>query len=283
MSETVNVSNKESHKEKNMTFIEHLDELRKRLFKGAIAVIVFAVVAFFFKDIIFNEIILKPKTAEFISNRLMCKLGELVNASLCINTKNFQIINIQLAGQFKAHLIVSFIIGLMFAFPILIAQIWSFVKPALNVKNIKNINIILLAVSMLFTIGILFGYFLIVPLTINFLSTYQVSTEVLNQISFSSYLSIITGITFATGLVFELPVLIFFLAKIGLVTPALLKKYRKHAVVIFFILSGIITPPDVFSQVLVTVPLLFLYEISIRITKRVVKRRLKEQENNANT
>jgi len=280
MSETVNASNKESHKEKDMTFVEHLDELRKRLMKGVIAVVIFSIIAFLFKDFIFDQIILKPKSADFITNRLMCKLGELVNASLCINIKNFQIINIQLAGQFKAHLIVSFVIGLMFAFPFLISQIWRFVKPALNIGEIKNINLTLFAVSVLFTIGILFGYFLIVPLTINFLSTYQVSEAVLNQISFSSYLSIITGITFATGLVFELPVLIFFLAKIGLVTPGLLRKYRKHAIVVFFILSGIITPPDIFSQVLVSIPLYLLYELSIRITVKVVKNNLKKQQEN---
>ncbi len=281
MSETVNASNKESHVEKDMTFIEHLDELRKRLMKGVIAVVIFSIIAFLFKDFIFDQIILKPKSADFITNRLMCKLGDLINTSLCINTKNFQIINIQLAGQFKAHLIVSFVIGLMFAFPFLISQIWKFVKPALNIGEIKNINLTLFSVSVLFTIGILFGYFLIVPLTINFLSTYQVSEAVLNQISFSSYLSIITGITFATGLVFELPILIFFLAKIGLVTPGLLRKYRKHAIVIFFILSGIITPPDVFSQVLVSVPLYLLYELSIKITVRVVKNNLKKQQENA--
>ena len=280
MSETVNASNKESHIEKDMTFIEHLDELRKRLMRGAIAVVLFAIIAFLFKDFIFDQIILKPKSADFITNRLMCKLGELINTSLCINSQNFQIINIQLAGQFKAHLIVSFVIGLMFAFPFLISQIWKFVKPALNIGEIKNINLTLFSVSVLFTIGILFGYFLIVPLTINFLSTYQVSEAVLNQISFSSYLSIITGITFATGLVFELPILIFFLAKIGLVTPGLLRKYRKHAIVIFFILSGIITPPDVFSQVLVSVPLYLLYELSIKITVRVVKNNLKKQQEN---
>ena len=280
MSETVNASNKESHREKDMTFVEHLDELRQRLMRGVIAVVVFSIIAFLFKDYIFDQIILKPKTADFITNRLMCKLGDLVNASLCINTKNFQIINIQLAGQFKAHLIVSFVIGLMFAFPFLISQIWKFVKPALNIGEIKNINLTLFSVSVLFTFGILFGYFLIVPLTINFLSTYQVSEAVLNQISFSSYLSIITGITFATGLVFELPILIFFLAKIGLVTPVLLRKYRKHAIVIFFILAGIITPPDVFSQVLVSIPLYLLYELSIRITVRVVKNNLKKQQEN---
>ncbi len=275
MSEVVKVSENRENPNKEMTLIQHLDELRRRLFRSIIAIIILAIIAFFFKDFIFDNVILSPRDADFISNRMFCKLGDLVNvSSLCINTHSFQIINIQLAGQFKAHLLVSFVIGLMLAFPFLIFQIWKFVRPALNVKDIKNVNIILFAVSTLFAFGVLFGYFLIIPLTINFLSTYQVSTSVLNQISFSSYLSIITGITMATGLVFELPVLIFFLSKIGLVTPDLLKKYRKHAIVIFFIVSGIITPPDVFSQVLVSVPLYLLYEISIKISARVFKQHL---------
>ncbi len=274
MGETVNSSNKKSHREKDMTFVEHLDELRIRIIRGLAAVFIFAVIAFLFKDFIFDTIILKPKTPEFITNRLMCKLGELLNSNLCINTKGFQIINIQLAGQFKAHLLISFIIGIMMAFPVLINQLWLFVKPALDVKDIKNINLVLISVSILFAIGVLFGYFMIVPLTINFLSSYQVSTQILNQISFSSYLSIISGVSLAGGIVFELPVLIYFLAKIGIVTPGLLRHYRKHAIVVFFILSGIITPPDVFSQILVAIPLYILYEISIIITIRVVKKRL---------
>ena len=275
MSEVVKVSGNRENPNKEMTLIQHLDELRRRLFRSIIAIIIFAVVAFFFKDLIFDNIILSPRNSDFISNVMFCKLGHLVNvSSLCINTHPFQIINIQLAGQFKAHLLVSFVIGLMLAFPFLIYQVWKFVRPALNVKDIKNVNIILISVSTLFAIGVLFGYYLIIPLTINFLSTYQVSTSVLNQISFSSYLSIITGISLATGLVFELPVLIFFLSKIGLVTPQLLKKYRKHAIVIFFILSGIITPPDVFSQVLVAVPLYLLYEISIKISSKVFNNHL---------
>jgi sec-independent protein translocase protein TatC len=275
MSEVVKVSGNRENPNKEMTLIQHLDELRRRLFRSLIVIIIFAIVAFFFKDLIFDHIILNPREPDFITNRLFCKIGNLINvSSLCINTQSFQIINIQLAGQFKAHLMVSFIFGLMFSFPFLIYQIWKFVRPALNIKDIKNVNIILLSVSTLFAIGVLFGYFLIIPLTINFLSTYQVSESILNQISFSSYLSILTGISLATGLVFELPVLIFFLSKIGLVTPQLLKKYRKHAIVIFFITSGIITPPDIFSQVLVAVPLYLLYEISIKISAKVFKKQV---------
>ena len=275
MSEVVNVSENRKNPNKEMTLIEHLDELRRRLFRSIIAVLLFSTIAFLFKDLIFDNIILSPKEPNFITNVMMCKLGGLLGIqSLCINTQSFDIINILLAGQFKAHLLVSFVIGLMLAFPYLIYQIWVFVKPAIGNRQIKNINFTLISVSVLFAIGVLFGYFIIIPLTINFLSTYEISAAVTNQISFSSYLSVITGIALATGLVFELPVLIYFLSKIGIITPQLLRKYRKHAIVVFFILSGIITPPDIFSQVLVAIPLYFLYEISIVISKRVYRQHL---------
>jgi len=275
MSEVVQVSENRQNPNKEMTLIEHLDELRRRLFRSIIAVLALSIIAFLFKDLIFDNIILSPREPSFITNELMCKLGVYFNMpSLCINTHSFNMINILLAGQFKAHILVSFVIGLMIAFPYLTYQIWGFVKPALGKRQITNINFTLFAISILFAIGVLFGYFIIIPLTINFLSTYEISSAITNQISFSSYLSIITGIALATGLVFELPVMIYFLSKIGIVTPQLLRKYRKHAVVVFFILSGIITPPDVFSQVLVAIPLYLLYEISIIISKKVYRQYL---------
>jgi sec-independent protein translocase protein TatC len=278
MPETVNASNKKSHTEKKMTFFEHLDELRKRLFRSAVLILIFAITAFFFKDFIFNKIILSPKSSEFITNKLFCKLGEFVNANLCINTKGFQIINIDLGGQFKAHLVVSLVIAIMLAFPYIIHQIWSFVKPALKKNEIRHVNFILFIVSFLFTFGILFGYFLIVPLSLDFLSTYVVSSEILNNITFSSYLSILTTITLSSGIIFELPILMYFLAKIGLVTTRLMKKYRKHAIIVIFIIAAILTPPDVFSQILVSIPLLLLYEISIFIAKKVELNKLNKAE-----
>ncbi len=274
MTEVVKVSNKNPAKKKDMSFIEHLNELRKYLFRSIIAVLIFAIIAFFFKDIIFDDIIFSPKNPDFITNRLMCNLSVFLNLpAICINQGDFNIINIQMAGQFKAHLLISFIVGVMLAFPYLVAQLWGFVKPALEIKEAKKSRGLLFAVSVLFSVGVSFGYFLIVPLTINFLSTYQVSTEITNQISFSSYMSIISTISLSTGLIFELPILVFFLSKIGILTPKVMRKHRKHAIVVFFILSGIITPPDIFSQFLVSLPLLGLYEVSISISSRVAKKR----------
>ncbi len=275
MSETINVSNKSKDKLKEMSFVEHLDELRKYLFRSIVGVLVFAIVAFFFKDVIFETVIFGPRDSNFITNRLLCELSKAINVgSLCINQNKFNIINIELAGQFKAHILISFIAGLMVGFPYVISQLWAFVKPALKTYEIKKSRGIVFVVSILFTIGVLFGYFIIVPLTINFLGSYSISSEITNQISFNSYISTITTISLSTGLVFELPVLVYFLSKIGLLTPKVMKKRRKHAIVIAFILSGIITPPDVFSQFLVALPLIGLYEFSISISKRVDKKRV---------
>jgi len=272
MSEEVKIT-KHNNPEKKMSFGDHLDDFRKHLIRGISAVMLVAIVAFFFKNFLFDDIILAPRQPDFFTNRVFCYLGDLLNLNICINQFDFEIINIKLAGQFKSHIIISIIAGVVVAFPYLIWEIWKFIKPALRQNEIKNVNGLLFAVSFLFTIGVLFGYYIIVPLSINFLSTYSISDQVINQINFQSYFSILTSITLATGVIFELPIIIYFLTKIGMVNPPFLKTYRKHAIVLFVLLSAIITPPDVFSQVLVSIPLIFLYEFSIRISKRVIKNR----------
>ena len=264
---------KHEKKEKKMSFGDHLDDFRVHLIRGILAIIGMAIVAFFFKDFLFNDVILGPREPEFFTNRALCYLGNLLHVNICINQLDFEIINIKLAGQFKSHIVISIISGVVVAFPYLVWEIWKFIKPALRSNEIKNTNGLLFAVSFLFSIGVLFGYYMIVPLSINFLSTYSISDQIVNQINFDSYFSILTSITLATGVIFELPIIIYFLTKIGMVTPFFLKKYRKHAIVLFVVLSAIITPPDVFSQVLVSIPLFFLYEFSIKISKRVIKNR----------
>jgi len=272
MAEEVQVT-KRSNPEKKMSFGDHLDDFRVHLIRGILAVVVTAIVAFFFKDFLFNDIILAPREPDFFTNRALCFLGNVLHLDLCINQIGFEIINIKLAGQFKSHIVISLIAGVVVAFPYLVWEIWQFVKPALHKNEVKNTNGLLFAVSFLFSIGVLFGYYMIVPLSINFLSSYSISDQVVNQINFDSYFSILTSITLATGVIFELPIIIFFLTKVGMVTPHFLKTYRKHAIVLFVVLSAIITPPDVFSQILVSIPLLFLYEFSINISKRVMKKR----------
>jgi len=260
----------------DMSFLEHVEALRKHLIRAILAIITFAVVAFFFKDFIFNTVLFAPKTPDFFTNDLMCRIGKSFGvSSICINQVPFNIINIKMTGQFMTHITVSMIVGLVVAFPFIFNEFWKFLKPALKKKEIKHSRGAVLAASFLFSLGALFGYYLIVPLSLNFLGNYTVSAGVVNQINLSSYIQTFTSVVLASAVVFELPVLIFFLSKIGLVTPSFLKKYRKHSIVIILALSAIITPPDVFSQILVTLPLIVLYEIGIGISKRVEKRNLK--------
>jgi sec-independent protein translocase protein TatC len=265
-------------KDEEMSFLDHLEELRWRLIRSVIAIVIGAIVAFVFKDIIFSTIILAPRTPEFWTNRVFCELGNYMNTpSLCINTKPLEIISVKMAGQFNMHLLVSLVIGLIIAFPYVFYEFWSFIAPALKSKERKYANGAIFFSSSLFLLGVAFGFFMIVPLTVHFLGSYSVSPDVSNKINLISYVSTITSVIFASGVVFELPVVIYFLTKIGVVTPEFLTKYRKHSIVVIFILAAIITPPDIFSQILVSIPLLVLYEVSILISKRITRQRKRKE------
>ncbi len=259
-----------------MSFLDHLEELRWHIIRSVVLIAVFAVVAFIMKDFIFNEIIFKPKMPEFWSNRMMAKLGELVGTDvLNINQKPLKLISLKMSDQFMLHFMVAIVLGLIMAAPFIFFEVWRFIKPALYDKEKKHASGAVFFTSLLFMIGILFGYFLIVPLSIDFLTTYSVSPEVENQINMRSYIGTVTSITFASGFIFLLPIFSYFLSKVGILTPQFMKSYRKHAYVVMFLAAAIITPPDVFSQTMVAIPLLFLYEISIFISKVVVKKREK--------
>lgn len=259
-------------KNDHMTFIEHLEAFRWHLIRAFLSIIIVAIAAFIFSDIVFNKIILAPKTPEFFTNKMLCLLGEKVNISkLCINNKPFQIINIKMAGQFTIHITISIFAGIIVAFPYIFWEFWSFIKPALYEKEMKHTRGAVAISSLLFLLGVLFGYFVIVPLSIHFLGSYNVSDQVLNQINLKSYIGTVTSVTLAAGVIFELPILIFFLSKAGLVTPEFLRKYRRHAIIIVMVLAATITPPDIFSLILVTFPLILLYEAGIVISKKIVK------------
>jgi sec-independent protein translocase protein TatC len=265
--------------EKEMSFLEHLEELRWHIIRSVLAVLVFMIAAFVFKDFIFGQVILGPKRPDFITNRLLCQLGELLNASaLCINTTPLNLINIKMSGQLTTHITVSLVAGLILAFPVILWEFWRFFKPALKTNEARYAKGAVFAASMLFFTGVLFGYYLLAPLSIHFLSSYEIDPMVVNQINIRSYIGTITSIGLATGVVFELPIIAFFLTKIGVVTPSLMRQYRRHSIVIIVILSAIITPPDIFSQLLVSIPLLILYEVSIFISGRVMKQKEKDRE-----
>jgi len=270
---------KEPKPEKVMTFWDHLEELRGNLVRSIIAIVLLAVVAFLNREIIFDYIILAPSKPGFITNVGLCWVAQQLNINaLCLDDVNLQIINIKMSGQFLTHMYISIVAGVILSFPYILWEIWRFVRPAMHENERKYSQGGVFISSMLFLLGILFSYFLIVPLTVNFLGTYHVSESVYNQISLSSYISTVVSVTFAVGVVFELPILVYFLTKIGVITPDFLKKNRRYMYVILLILSAIITPPDMFSQILVVFPLIGLYEFSITVSRRVYKRQMEFME-----
>ena len=257
-----------------MSFLDHLEILRWHLIRSGIAILLFSILAFIFKEIIFDVVLLAPKDPNFLTYRFLCNISQALTLgdALCIKESPFSLMNINMAGQFSAHLLTSFYAGFILAFPYVFWEIWRFVLPALKEKEAKVSRGIVFFSSLLFLTGVIFGYFVIAPLSINFLGSYQVSQTVANQISLTSFISTVTTISLANGIIFELPILVYFLTKIGLLTPQFMRTYRRHAMVITLILSAIITPPDITSQILVSFPLIILYEISIQISKAIVKK-----------
>jgi len=261
--------------QKEQSFWEHLEVLRWHLIRSVIAVIVIAILAMIYNEFIFDKIILAPKNPDFITNKLLCWFGNKVNIDyFCNNHLNLKLINTDMSGQLTTSIWVAIMAGLICSIPYILWEFWRFVKPALNEKERKYSRGFVLVTSLLFLSGVLFSYFLILPLTVNFLGSYQVSQSVENLPNISSYISTISTLTLGTGLVFEFPILVYFLTKIGIITPAFLSKQRRYIIVIILIIAAIITPPDVFSQIMVSIPLYALYEISIIISRRVMKKKL---------
>jgi len=265
---------KNSNPDGEMTFLQHLEELRWHIIRSLVAIVIGAIVAFMFKDIIFDHIILAPNNPDFITNRLLCRLADMVNVPLlCINQNPVELISIKLTGQFTTHITISLVAGLILAFPYVFREFWSFFRPALYEKERKYARGAVTMASLLFLAGIIFGYFIIAPISINFLGTYRVSDLVTNQINITSYIGSVTSVALASGITFELPIVVFFLARIGVLTPEFMRKYRRHAIVVVLVVAAVITPPDVFSLILVSIPLLILYEVSIFLAARVVRQR----------
>ena len=250
-----------------MSFLEHLEELRWRLVRSAIAVVCIGIVIWIFQEWIMQNVFMSMKSSDFISFRLMCQWF-----GTCVGDIPVQLQSMTVSGQFGYALMMSFMGGLVLGFPFIFYQIWSFLKPGLKFKEKKMAKGIVFYVSFLFFLGISFGYLVVAPLSIQFFGSYQISPDIRNDFTISSYMSTILSTVFYTGLFFLLPVIIFLLSKVGLITPEFLKKYRKHALVIILILSALITPPDVISQIIVSIPILFLYEIGILVSKRASKK-----------
>jgi len=261
-----------------MSFLDHLEELRWHLIRSTLAVVIVGLVAFLMKDFIFDTVIFGPKKPDFPTYGVFCKLSKMLGFSeaFCGSEPLFRVQSRVMAGQFSAHIWTSIWAGFIIAFPYILYELWRFISPGLYENERKNSRGFIIVASLLFFMGVLFGYYVVAPLSINFLGSYTVSEEVFNDIDLSSYISTVRAAVIACGLIFELPIIIYFLTKVGLVTPEILKKYRKIALVIVLIISAVITPPDVASQIIVAVPVLILYQLSIFISARVLKREAKK-------
>ena len=252
----------------NMPFLNHLEELRWRLVRAAIAILIVGTVIWFYQETIINVVFLSMAKKEFITFRIMCQFF-----GVCITEIPIKFQSMTVSGQFSYALMMSFLGGIVVTFPYLFYQIWAFVKPGLKFKEKNLARGIVFYVSLLFFLGILFGYYIVAPLSIQFFGSYQMSSKIENIFTVNSYMSTILSTVFYCGLFFLLPVVTYLLTKIGLFDSAFLKKYRKHAIVIILILAAIITPPDVISQIIVSIPILILYEIGIVVSKRVEKQK----------
>ena len=256
-----------------MSFLDHLEDLRWHLIRICLAVIIVASIAFVFSRFIFEKIIFAPLNMSFPTYHYLCETANFLNlnTTFCAEEMPMIIQNRTMAGQFSADIWTAILGGFVIAFPYIIYQLWKFISPGLHETERKHSRGFIIISSLLFFVGVLFGYYIITPLSLNFLANYSISKLVDNQIDISSYIALVRSSALASGLIFELPIIIYFLTKIGLVTPSILKKYRKYALVIVLVLSAIITPPDIASQVIVSIPILILYQVSIYISKIVVK------------
>ena len=241
-----------------MSFLEHLEALRWHLIRASLAVIILGFAAFIAKDFIFDTLIFGPKKADFFTYELFCNISKMMGqgTSFCIDELPFRIQSRAVSGQFSAHLWTSVTAGFIIAFPYILLEFWRFIQPGLLQHEKKNARGFIFIASFLFFLGVLFGYYIVTPLSINFLGSYTVSDQVFNDFDLDSYISLLRASVLSSGLIFELPILMYFFTKIGLVTPALLKNNRKFAIVIVLSISAIITPPDIASQIIVTIPIL---------------------------
>ena len=264
-----------------MSFLDHLEELRWHLIRSTVAVVVIGLVAFIMRGFIFDTVIFGPSYMTFPTYQLFCDIATYIGitSDFCKDELPFTIQSRTMAGQFSAHIWTSIWAGFIVGFPYLLYEVWKFISPGLYEKERKHSRGFILVASFLFFLGVLFGYYVVAPLSINFLGTYQVSERVINEFDLSSYISTVRAAVIACGLMFELPIIIYFLTRVGLVTPEILRKYRKIALVVVLVVSAVITPPDVASQIIVAVPVLILYQVSIHISAFVLRRELKARKN----
>jgi sec-independent protein translocase protein TatC len=256
-----------------MSFLDHLEDLRWLLVRSTLAIVIMAIITYFFSDYLFDTIIFGPVRPTFFTYQFFCELSHTLGfaENICITEFPFIIQNTSMEGQVNVFIWICLLAGFILSFPYILWEIWKFISPALYKNEKKNAKIFIFFSSLLFFIGILFGYYVVIPMSINFVATFTVSSLVLNQFTLDSYIGLVKTSVLASGLFFELPIIIYFLTKLGLVTPTFLRTYRKYAIVLVLIVAAIVTPPDVVSQTIVAIPMLLIYEASIFISVFVSK------------
>lgn len=261
-----------------MAFVDHIEELRWHIIRSLAVILVFSILAFFKIEWIWDNIILGPAHTDFIAYRLLCQFGNKIGISaLCLQEINLEFQNTELSGQFMLSFSTSFMVGVVVAFPYVFWEFWRFIKPALKKEELRYARGIVFWSSLLFFFGVLFAYYVVAPFTINFFANYQLSPSFKNIITMANYYDTMSDLILGMGVVFELPVVVFFLSKIGLLTPKLMRDKRRYAILIIFVLAAIVTPPDWFSIWLVAIPLLILYEAGIAISDRANKQRQRKE------
>ncbi len=262
-----------------MSFFEHIEVLRWHLFRSVLSVFILAIVFFVFKDWIFENIIFGPRYPEFITYKIICGFSEMIGMGerLCMQPTEFEVDALGLGEAFILTLKSSAIGGFIVAFPYIMWEMWRFIKPGLYEKEQKKMRGFVLIVSALFFTGVLFGYYVVSPFAVNFLVNFSVP-DVANKPQLSSYVNYMLSFVLPAGIIFELPVLVYFLARIGLITGKFMRTYRKHAIILILIMAAMITPPDAVTQFFIGIPLYFLYEVSIRVAERVERQKKEELE-----
>ena len=256
-----------------MSFVDHLEDLRGHLFRSVIAVVIGGIIVGVYNDFFIKKVLMGPTHSDFPTYGWLCNISKSLNLgdALCMSSISVKMQSTSVSGQFGMFFTVLIIGGIIMAFPYIFWEFWRFIRPALTKKELSQTRGVIFWVSLLFFAGVFFGYFVIAPYTVNFFANFQLDESIVNQWTINSYIDTLIPLILGTGLAFQLPLVVFFLSKLGMVTPDFLRKSRKYAIVIIVIVAGVITPPDVISQLVVSFPLLILYEVSIWLSARVKK------------
>ncbi|MBS1625274.1 MAG: twin-arginine translocase subunit TatC [Bacteroidetes bacterium] len=266
-----------------MGFFDHIDALRQHIFRAAICVILITIVMLYKSSWVFDQLIFGPVKSDFLTYRALCHLSNSIrpllckfspllcpDKGLCFDGLDIKFMNTELFGQFMTQIQISIVLGVVFSFPYIIWEIWRFIRPALSENEARKSGRIVVFSSIFFFVGVAFAYFLIVPFSLNFAYGYQISGQVSNMFTLDNYISFVTMMMLGSGAIFELPMIIFFLAKMGIITAQFMRQYRRHAIVVILILAAVITPsPDMFTMTIVAIPIYFLFELSIVVAARV--------------